>query len=465
MVNATCKQLKDETRPAPGNFLSLALRYVSKLLESSKAQSIRMEVLVLLTSLAYLSVATLGSQRRRSKNWFIQKGLLVAHTLSFPLGAYTLGSMQSNSAGQRSLYLIWSVALFSLHVCTNSSYTLDDIKQVTRFQYRWLLYFLHGMLLLITLGSIDISSLFCLVFPLFFIAQYKLMFIQEPFVLASHRWNLNKMVADYMYDEHTKGEFVPATMEGCHYLVDWPLSKYKLDAPSYATQLTAYGDEVIDVEKIWLCNDRLLSQELKDTCLSFSLFHLLRRRRFFGFTCGESKERAHDFVFKRLLLENEEGHTDCNRIFRVIETELAFMYDFFFTKSAGTYYGSRAATILSLLSTIFLSFITLWAVVSRESMKITDTIISLLILASAALLELLQLLLYWTSIWSRVSFVCQYLRGQARLNTRGSCCSCSSCCCCCCCGMLIRLNELLAKIGVHCAPHKHYWQHKLGLIT
>ncbi|KAI4966223.1 hypothetical protein ZWY2020_042020 [Hordeum vulgare] len=28
--------------------------------------------------------------------------------------------------------------------------------------------------------------------------------------------------------------------------------------------------------------------------------------------------------------------------------------------------------------------------------------------------------------------------------------------------LLIRLNEFLAKIGVHCAPHKYYWQHKLG---
>ncbi|KAM0916203.1 hypothetical protein ACQ4PT_010297 [Festuca glaucescens] len=439
-VNATCKLVKNETAPTLG-----------ALLESPRARIIRMEVLVILTPLVYLFVATLGSQRRRSTGWVIQKGLLVAHTLSFPLGAYTLGSMQSHSVVKSSMYSLWAVSLFILHGCTDTSYRLDDIRQVTRFQYRHFLYYANGWFLLMTMSVAEFSSLYLLVTPLYLIACYKLGLVQAPRVLSSSSWNLNKMVADYMYNEHTRGKFVAATMEGCHYLVDWPLNKSKLDAPSYAAQLTGHVGQVIDIEKIWLCSK--LDQELKDTCLSFSLFHLLRRR-FFGFTCGESKERAHDFVFKGLLLENEEGVTDCNRVFRVIETELAFMYDFFFTKSAVTYYGSRVATILSLLSVIFLSLTIMWTVRSQEGKEMTDvdTVISLFVLASAASLELLQLLLYWTSIWSRVSFVCGYVREQARWNTWGGC----WCC------MTIRLNEFLAKIGVHCAPNKHYWQHKLG---
>ena len=221
----------------------------------------------------------------------------------------------------------------------------------------------------------------------------------------------------------------------------------------------------IDIDKIWLCNDSSLDQDLKDTCLSFSLFHLLRRR-YFGFTCGESKERAHDFVFKGLLRENEEGTTNCNRAFRLIEIELAFMYDFFFTTSAAIYYASTAATVSPLISSFLLCLSIQWifvwepSLIQEGEMKITNTVTTLFILASAALLELLRLLLYWTGIWSRVSFVCQYLREQTRLSTRGSCCSCSFSCCCCC--MLLKLKGLLARIGVHCSPNKHYWQHKLG---
>ncbi|KAM0902377.1 hypothetical protein ACQ4PT_019401 [Festuca glaucescens] len=328
-VNATCKQLKNETAPIIGN------SYFSALLGSPWAQNISMEVLVLLTAVAYLIVATLGPQRRRSTSWFVQKGVLVAHGLSFPLGAYTIGSMRpySASAAEINMYSIWAISIFILHGCTDTNFRLDDIKQETRFLYRWLLYYINVMSLLTTLSGVQNSYLYPLLLPLYLIAQQKSSFIQSPCVLSSSSWNLNKMVSDHMYEEHTRGEFVPATMEGCHYLVDWPLSKSKLGAPSYAAHLTGHDDQVIDIEKIWLCNSMSLDQELKDTCLSFSLFHLLRRR-FFGYTFGEPKERAHDFVFKGLLLENEEGYTDCNRVFRVIDTELAFMYDFFFTKSA-----------------------------------------------------------------------------------------------------------------------------------
>ncbi|VAH42533.1 unnamed protein product [Triticum turgidum subsp. durum] len=450
MVNDTCMMLKNEVH--------LDVRGVYRYARDLwGCHVIRIDTLVLLNAFAYVFLATFGPQRRRSKNWFIQKGTLVANTLSFLLGTYTLGSMQSSKV-KSGMYPVWAATLFILHVCTNTAYSLDDNKHVTRVLYRLVFYNVYGGLLLMT--AIGNGSSAPLVIILYAVGQYKFKYIQAPCVLASCSWNLNKMVADYMYDEHTKGEFVPTTMKGCHYLVDWPLDNSKLGAPSYASRFTSDGNEVIDIEKIWLCDDISEENELKDTCLSFSLF-LLLRRRYFGFACGESKERAHDFVFKGLLRENEEGTTDCNRAFRLIEVELAFMYDFFFTTSAAIYYGSRAATVAALLSVFFLS-LTILSIVSLHPSPIHegDMAISLFILASAALLELLQLLLYWTSIWSRVSFVCQYLREQARLNTRGSCCSCSSWCRCRC--VLLRLKGLLAKIGVHWTPNKHYWQHKLG---
>uniref|UniRef100_A0ACD5TAR6 Uncharacterized protein n=1 Tax=Avena sativa TaxID=4498 RepID=A0ACD5TAR6_AVESA len=163
-VNATCKQLKNETAPTPGN------SNLNVLLGSPR---VHMEVLVLLTPVVYLLIATLGSQRRRSTNWFIQKGLLVTHTLSFPLGAYTLGSMQSHSTVKSSMYPLWAVSLFILHACADTSYTLDDIKQVTRSQYRYLLYYANGWLLLTNFSAPEASSVYLLVFTLYLIACHK----------------------------------------------------------------------------------------------------------------------------------------------------------------------------------------------------------------------------------------------------------------------------------------------------
>lgn len=97
-----------------------------------------------------------------------------------------------------------------------------------------------------------------------------------------------------MYDEKNKGVF--ATLEDCSYLVEWPISKSKFDAPTYATQLTVgpMKDEVIDIGKVWRRKEMSLVPELKDACLSFSPFHLLRSRGA-EFACDEYKDSAHIF--------------------------------------------------------------------------------------------------------------------------------------------------------------------------
>jgi hypothetical protein len=50
------------------------------------------------------------------------------------------------------------------------------------------------------------------------------------------------------------------------------------------------------------------------------------------------RQKTHDFVFKGLLAKNEKGTINYGGVFKVIDVELAFMYDFFFTKRAVTYY-------------------------------------------------------------------------------------------------------------------------------
>ncbi|KAF7011945.1 hypothetical protein CFC21_026191 [Triticum aestivum] len=470
-VNDYCKLFKTENHLGNATVTSL-LHYARYLSKSSRGTVTRIEVFVLLTAALFLFLATFGAYRRQHKNLFILKVVFGMCTLSSSLITYIFGSMQS-SAVKSSMYSIWAISLFLLYGSTDAmaASSLDDTRQsILIYTYHTSLWYVYVVLLLLSVTSsdgafhvsmsIDDSHLkgllTCPVIFLHFIAVLKSLQRVAVCVMASNSWKLNKMVADYMYDEHTRGEFVPATMEGCHYLVDWPLSKSKLGTSSFATVLTAEDDEVIDIEKIWQCNDSSIGLELKYACLSFSLFHLLRRR-YFGLACCESKERAHDFVFKGLLSENA---TDCNRIFRVIEIELAFMYDCFFTKYAVIYYASTAATFWSLASVICIS-LTAYTVATRlliircdqdEPLLVntkTEVVITLSLLACAALLELLQLLHYWTAIWARVSYVCQFIRQQSVLDRRG-------------CHCLMRLKELLTKIGVYCASDKHYWQHKLG---
>ncbi|XP_062188142.1 uncharacterized protein LOC133891445 isoform X2 [Phragmites australis] len=408
-------------------------------------------------------MATFGSRRRRSRNLLIQYGVLGAYTLSSSLVPHALGSMQS-SAVKSSMYPIWATSLYLLIGCADSitAYSLDDNNHFTRQQFLYLLY--NTYLGLITRSDITLISYLLLVAPHKFLQRI------WAYNLASTSWNLNKMVADYMYQEHTKSgsSYDPTSMKGYHYLVDWPLRESKLEAGMlYATESRADGAQVIDIERIWLCCG--LSPELKDVCLSFSLFHLLRRR-FFGFACAESSQRkTHDFVFKGLLSKNEDGGVDYNRVFKVIEVELAFMYDFFFTKYAVVYYGSKkVSTIWSLASATLIS-VTVYQLTTRIASNpngsdflhttTSDVVITVLILACIALLQFLQVLLFWNTIWGRVSFVCHYVREKA-VNKRGSICMRpfqKSCC--------MRFREIILTkiIGVSTSrSSKCYYQNKLG---
>ncbi|CAN6196679.1 unnamed protein product [Urochloa humidicola] len=277
------------------------------------------------------------------------------------------------------------------------------------------------------------------------------------------------MVADHMdHQEYKNGDYDPVTMTGYRYIVDWPLRQSKLEADtSYATE-SAHAAEAIHIESVFLSQDESLSPELKDTCLSFSLCHLLRMR-FFGFVaCSQSgQHKARDLVFKGLLRKTD-GAVNYKRVFKVIEVELAFTYDFFFTKRAVLYYGSWAATFWSFASASLMS-VAIYLTVTSATIFITskeldsmdlsslartstvkiDYFTTLVIFASIVLLEVLHQLFFRTSIWGRVSFVCQRVREGAskRRGLRSNC---------------IKLKEIFVWIGAHVWVRSSYWKNNLG---
>ncbi|TVU40325.1 hypothetical protein EJB05_13783, partial [Eragrostis curvula] len=431
-------------------------------LKSPRATVLRIEILVGVVAVSMVFLATFGSMRRRSMNFFAQKVVLVVYILPFSLVTYTLGSMQSSSI-KSSMYPIWATSLYILFGSADSvtAYSLDDNNQLMRHAYETAICIFYVGLITVTTTSnaFNIYSVFAMAFYAF----VKFMQRRLAHRMASASCDFNKVVADYMCVEHDRSgpSYNPVSMEGYQYLVDWPCYIYPtLDAStSYARE-----DKVVDLETLWQCNDRSLSQELKETCLSFSLFHLLRRR-YFGFECAESSQpKTRSFIFKGLLARNEDGIIDYIRVFKVIEVELAFMYDFFFTKRAAIYYRPQLSVSWCLISyAFFIAFVVAsqeWVFSPRHWLHVattttTDVVITIVILACIPLLEMQQMFLYWTSIWGRVYFACCCVRNQAP-NIRRGCC--------------MRVKEIFIRICVSMSSkyygfpqeNNYYWQNKLG---
>ncbi|KAI5002603.1 hypothetical protein ZWY2020_027253 [Hordeum vulgare] len=150
-------------------------------------------------------------------------------------------------------------------------------------------------------------------------------------MLASTPSRLNGIhwLALYMKREHLLStSYNPRTMQGYKYPVLLYYGSAKI------------GEREVTLDNIWCDNMGILSsyntappiRRLKDLCLSFTLFHLVVRR-YFGYTCPESKlDKTPDLVFDGLLQEEQ----DYERAFQVIEAELGFLYDFFFTNPIET---------------------------------------------------------------------------------------------------------------------------------
>ncbi|OAY79580.1 hypothetical protein ACMD2_24986 [Ananas comosus] len=181
--------------------------------------------------------------------------------------------------------------------------------------------------------------------------------------------------------------------------------------------------------------------KVKDLCLSFALYKLLRRR-FEEYPCAEAGRRQSlDFLLCGLLgddkdisprdggsVEEQKGE----RVFRVIEDELTFLRDY--------YYSTIPLMLLNLpfflLNYVLVFIIPLFCwivifvyiIIDRDGIlrclfyllknHVTvsiwyDPIVTLLLIGTLFLLELAEVVIYVLSDWVMVSLLCHYTKKQS----------------------------------------------------
>jgi hypothetical protein len=423
--------------------MTRALEALSPYLNDPRRTVVRIEAFVAAAAALLFLQLILGSCRRRTGHWFVQGTLWLAYTASFPLIAYTLGQMVSSPI-KNALYLRWAIILFLAAGCTNSitAYNLEDNKQWKRYFFELLQYavFLMVIAQLITpthsssyWTKLNFDSSDARPVHISFSCLYVVV-VTSNFVRAISGWMVtnslpSNLVADYMdFLVHeratTEVSFDPITMKGYEYLVWWH---------SRRTYTGNVGDGTISIDKIFemKIDDSLLNTNgggslLKDVCLSFALSHLLKRR-FFGLECAEAGlPETRNFIVEGLL-PKEDDVNNYSRAFHIIEVELGFLYDFFFTKYAALFHMevSYLVMVAIKLTAICVGGVFLFRdseviqtldPVIEVGTRTVDVNITVMIMGIVFLVEALQAILYLTSDWATVSLACSYTKnGTSKL--------------------------------------------------
>ncbi|KAK3432865.1 hypothetical protein EUGRSUZ_D00368 [Eucalyptus grandis] len=232
----------------------------------------------------------------------------------------------------------------------------------------------------------------------------------------------DRYISDYMSTEHRwrdSNDKDPATMRGYRYLVReaeeakvhslCSMAKWRRkaalwrdgDAPHYR-QLLEVTDEVITVEKVWNCKGKLLS----DLCPSFSLFKFIRLR-FFGYSLPQE---AHHKLWRLIqhILSEENGY---ERVFRVIEVELAFLFDLFYTKYPVNLHRCRLVYRLLLLPIVIaIPALVIYSAIWDK--YVLGAVVTASLTMSILVVELTQFGIMIFSEWAKVTYICNYVRNE-----------------------------------------------------
>ncbi|CAL5091132.1 unnamed protein product [Urochloa decumbens] len=408
--------------------MTRAIEALSPWLNNPRRTIIQVEALVVTAAALLLLQLIFGCCKRRWHNPFVKGALLACDTLIFPLIIYTLSMMQSSPI-KNSSYPVWAVFLIMASEGTVAVQQYDfygsALKKYGHAAVEIGRYTLYIMMLLLLMSPVTLkegwsqkhvrfasaSSVWVqLVIAIAFgtkLLETMLLLVWEGKVLRYCRVIAKRMRMDDWANVHPS-DSDPESMEGYNYLVQFPS---------------------VTIDKIWdCCGNSDDGKALKDICLSFALF-LLLKRRYLGLACAEARHlKTRRFVLEKLLPSQGEYE----RVFRILEVELGFCYDYFFTRYGFVYtlanVHERHISILlfcclALFGVKIICIFVAGVFALRRSLVLetpnpiievhttdADYVITLLVLGIALIVQVLQAAFYLASDWVQVSLACRYVK-------------------------------------------------------
>ncbi|GAB4846495.1 hypothetical protein Ancab_025500 [Ancistrocladus abbreviatus] len=442
----------------------LAGNWVYDKLKLPRGQLIWIEIFVVV-GLVMAFLLQLGSLRRLSSNALFKCSFWVTYIAAGSLLSYVTGLIHQVTFSSN-LVAIWGMVLLAtLGTSGNTSaFSLQDNEN----QHRVILEFILQSVWVLSVLSFSISEadiVFWLPLLLLWflmiqkVRERELAFKHASLSSSSGVVKTTRKVAEYMRCEHELSNEAEAdpnrkSMVGYRYLVGVKDATMEWDSQTNSKRLKK-TDHLITTDEIWKCEGRLLSStgvdrdgRLKDTCLSFAMFWLLLRR-YAGYPLYEcSHAKTWKFVQDRLFSPSGPKHNDddsgVERAFRVIEVELHFLYDYFYTKYYAVYARGIPKKLVQLCIVILYCWLATMMVIGAGDLKretyynsyysrhygsvdssslyyrrvldygagSVDILVTCVAILAMGILELLEIGILVTSDWCIVGFLCIYVRKQ-----------------------------------------------------
>ncbi|CAL4903888.1 unnamed protein product [Urochloa decumbens] len=406
---------------------------------------VRVEVLVTLSCTLLVTLVLLSSSRRASRSAAFRLVVWSALMLSYPAVSYTIGLMQSGSFSNE-LVIVWACFLLG---CADgiASCSVDDSDQQARTMLNQAAQIIYVFFLLFSYASSLLLHLKILLLLIWLLILAKLGVRLKSFFSVGRDRVLsieNRLITMYMRDKKNLLVSGEADLEDGR-------GEYKFNVPN----------SVVTIQMVWQCKGQLLNSEnpearrLKDLCLSFALFKQLRRRlsgcslRLHGQTHFDGSTEYERHIFPDDNTGNDVDSQE--RMYRIVEVELGFLFDFFYARYPSPRETLVPETILFLavltasLSTLFVP--TLFNYHSPDSnMSISttgfDIWLTRTVIILFVLLELFQYSMLVFSDWHKVTMLCRYVQDKSWQK----------------CSIL----EMLLGLMCHVTLKRQYWSNSVG---
>lgn len=413
--------------------------------KTESAMLTRIEFLVVVIAVLFLTMSLLDMFRRRSRNSTIKNLLLILDAICDSTFIYTIGLMQS-APFKKDLFPVWALILVNLryNVCFISAYGIpdQDNRRITEAAN------VTALLGVAFLNSTFNSQFKYPIWALWAMQQMRSIYLVMAYTFATrsslHGWSSPILTAYMNSPDGICEDRDPTTMKGYKYFVSGDHKQsVELTPPKYNFELKNHRERMlITLDKIWQPrgqhsnNDNgrnnihentttdIPTPRMKDMCLSFALYRLLRCR-FDDLTLpGDSIIHTRRLIYEIIGKNSTNLAAQINyyseRTFRIMKWELAFLNDYFYTRYPILFW--RGFPLFAIWHPVLTIAFIIW--LGRDIHKIykpkagetahiihginVDIVITWVFMVIIVLKELWKMVAYLLSDWTKVMILCEY---------------------------------------------------------